>query len=182
MNNRIIQDVLLVAIVILVLIIGCNWQRSKPTIIKGAETTIVKWKTKTDTIHKEKIVPKLVYATTHDTIHDTITLIELDSIRLYDLFNSDSSVLVQSKVRGLLIEAIINAKLKETYTTRVDTFCIKEFKPSLRPLVFAVADTSRVTGGLGAIYTGKKSSFMAGYNFVNKSVLVGFGVNISKNK
>jgi hypothetical protein len=116
-----------------------------------------------------------------DTIRDTITLAELDSIRLYENYNRDSSVLVQSEVRGILLGNIIHAKLKETTITRVDTFKLPSVtKASLRPMIFVNLMDSNLTMGVGGIYTNKRSTIVGGYNLNNKSITVGYGFRLSR--
>jgi hypothetical protein len=177
MNRR--TDILLILAILVIIFLLSEWQcnPSGPTYVRGKDSVVVKIVKLTDTITKP--VPKYVYKT--DTIHDTLTLVQLDSIRLYDVYNVDSSVLVQSEVRGLLLESIIHAKLKEINTYRVDTvYRSKGHKPNLRPLVFTTVDSSRATIGLGAVYNGRKSTIIGGYNFVNRSILVGFAIPLRK--
>ena len=127
-STRNLIDEILVAIIILLLLSNsCN--KTEPTYIKGKDSIVVKHTHTVDSFPYP--VPYKVLKV--DTVHDTITLVELDSIRLYENYNRDSSVLVQSEIRGLLLGSIIHAKLKETTITRTDTLklpCVT--KTSLR--------------------------------------------------
>jgi hypothetical protein len=153
---------------------SCN--SSEPIYIKGDDSIVVVHDTLTDTIYKP--VPKYVHRV--HTIHDTLTLVQLDSIRLYETYNSDSSVFVQSEVRGLLLETIIHAKLKEVHTYRVDTLKLTNpFKPSLKPLIFATVTKDVAAGlGVGGILTTKKTTFIGGYDLINKNYMVGIGFSL----
>jgi hypothetical protein len=149
----------------------------QPTYIKGKDSIVVKHTHSVDTINK--LVPKYVYSV--DTVRDTVTLVELDSIRLYENYNRDSSVLVQSEIRGLLLGSIIHAELKEKTIYRTDTIKLAcATKQSLRPMVFVNLMDSNLTMGVGGIYTNKRSTIMGGYNINNKSITVGYGFSLSK--
>lgn len=177
-STRNLIDIILVSIIILLLLSnGCNNEEQQPTYIKGKDSIVVKHTHSVDSISYP--VPYKVLKV--DTVRDTVTLVELDSIRLYENYNRDSSVLVQSEVRGLLLGSIIHAELKEKNIYRTDTIKLPcATKQSLRPMVFVNLMDSTLTMGIGGVYTNKRSTIVGGYNINNKSITVGYGFNLSK--
>jgi hypothetical protein len=180
-------DLLMIAMVFLAFIAGCNWNKPEPCnpqLIPGDTTVVVKYVYRSDTIPKPK--PKKTYPVPPppnypsagiDTAGDAIVEALNDSIREYELYNGDSSVKVNSTVAGLLLNQVITARTTERTLTVHDTI--------VRPPKWALY----VGLSLGynhiaptAILCRNKAYLMAGWDMIGRMPVVGYGIRIAKAK
>lgn len=183
-----LTDLLCIALIPLAFIAGCNWNQPEPCnpeVIPGKETVKIKYITLSDST-KEKPKPKKTYpappppfrpTASIDTTGDALVEAMNDSIREYELYYSDSSVMVRSTVQGILLNQAITAHLTEKTVYRTDTI----IKPPKWAFYGGVSLSYNHIAPT-AILCKNKAYISAGYDLINRMPVVGYGVRLLKNK
>ena len=186
--KRTATDLLMIALVFLAFIAGCNWNQPEPcnpVVIPGKETVkreYVYLKDSTTTKPKPKKVypvppPPVRPSAGIDTAGDALVEALNDSIREYELYYSDSAVKVNTTVQGVLLSQHVQFRQTNTYITRVDTV-IKPPKTQL----FAGAQIGFNQIAAQAILVHNRSYIIGGYDLIGRMPVVGYGVRLYQSK
>ena len=197
--NRKLTDLLMIALAVIAFIAGCNWEKrgtKDPEIVKGTPDTVQVIVHVRDTIIKPVATSARAYRPAKkntvneqarptpddlligDVVADTGALpSDCDSIREYTTFSRDSMVKVSTEVHGAMLSQVIEAEIRNTTITRVDTM--------------TRAPRFSIYGGLAVGYNficpgitlvRPKSSIGAGYDLIGKLPVINYGIRLYSSK
>lgn len=182
-----VTDLLFIALVLIAFIVGCNWNKPDPCtpeIIPGPVDTVIKYEyIKDSSAIKPKTkhsypVPVTEMPCADSSVDNTGLLAsDCDSIRLYEGYYADSTVTVRDSVHGVLLRQWVDYR-KNTITIEHHDTIVRAPKWE----VFGGVVVSGVSVVPNLILRREKSYVGAGFDVINKTPMLEYGVRIIKSK
>ena len=172
-------DLLLLTLIVIAFVVGCNWNKPKQTATAQAPATIVDSVTIYVEKHDTIFLPVPVKTKPMRTlIQQGVKYIEVvkdsfipcdDSLRTYNYLTKDSSVNVQTYVQGRLIRQVVNSRTPST-TINVDK--TPSFALYGNVYVSSISITPYVT------IVRQRSSIGVGYDLINRTPSITYGLKL----